>query len=107
MEETYPLHGDAKRIGGNLDGDRLQALADVRRADEDRNAAVRLDHHAGVLPRPRAAAFDEAPYPEAVISPVHERGLEMLLRFPVDLLQAAVQRLGIVPAVELLFLCRQ
>ena len=78
---------------------RFQSLSDRGRADEHGNRAIRFGDHAGVFPRPGAAAFDEASRRNAVIAAVHQPAVELELFRPAEFAQAMLERRRVVAAV--------
>ena len=88
-----------QRIGSNLREDRLDPLPDTRRADIDRDRAVGLQHHAGVLARAGRTALDVATHRQAVVTAVDQLALQRGLLAPADLGQAAVERDAVVAGV--------
>src|SRR5262252_1877663 len=90
-----------QRIGRNLPHDGLDALADCRRPNIDRDRAVGLDLHAGVLARTRATAFDKTGDTDAMIAAVDQSPVQAHFFGPAELRNAAVECARIVAAVAL------
>src|SRR5439155_24980750 len=72
-------------IRGDLGAHGFQSLADARRADEERDAAIVIERKARVFPRTRCAAFDEATDGDAVVAARDEFSLQFLLFSPTEL----------------------
>src|SRR6185503_6092760 len=106
VEDAHSLHRQPERIGGDLQAYGLEALADARRAHEHRYPAVGIDHDARALARPGRAALDEAADRDAVVSALHQLALQPDFLFIAELREAALERLRVVAAVELLLLLR-
>src|SRR6266536_909917 len=86
------VYRQIERLGRDLRADRLEPLADVRRADVYRGAAAPVELDARVLPRPGGAAFDEARHGDPVVAAVDQLPLEVLLLFKIEFKQAAIER---------------
>src|SRR3954468_3193126 len=70
-----------------------------RRAVIERDRAVPFEHHADVLARAGAAAFEIAADRDAVAAAADQLALHLLLFSPAEILEAAVQRLLIIAGV--------
>src|SRR4029077_10503654 len=76
-----------------------QPLPDRRRADRDRRTAVPLRPEPRQFLRPGAAALDKAGDRDAVIAPVDQPAVQLLLLVPAEFGQTTVQRMRIITAV--------
>ena len=101
------FHRQVERLGGDLRAHGFQALPDVGRADVNGGTAAPVELDARVLARPGGAAFDEARQRHAVVAALHHAPVELHLLRPIELRQAAIQRRGVIAAIELLLLFRR
>src|SRR5262249_59728039 len=93
------LEGQLERISRDLRHDGLNPLPDRRRPDIDRDRAAGFDHHAGVLFRAGAAAFDETGDADPMIAAVDQLAGERELLRPARLRNAALERARIAATV--------
>src|SRR5215831_20610865 len=100
MDAADAVHRNFKRIRSDLREHGFDALADRRRADENRDRSVKVYlKPRGFLGTSRSA-FNETADREAVIAPVDQLPLELRLVGPTKFLKAAIERKAIIAAVE-------
>src|SRR5271166_622438 len=91
---------DFQGVGSDLRKGGFETLPHCRGSDEDRDSTVGLEHQPRIFLWAGSAALDEAPDSQSVIAAVDQLALEARLLRPADLLQAPVEGLPVLAAIE-------